>query len=328
MIKQLISFIGKNWLFMLLAALASILIFLWVWGRYLKREELPALPIITYPELEGTTISSSTSVNYNSLQLPTQAALYSQQQQKITEDQINKIAEVLGFSSPPSIINNEEEKIYYWDNDNQFLSVHQNSREINFGHYQEPKIAANTPLPTSQEINIMFGELNKKLGIIPLNLPIIENGSRFLKIVDNFVEEVPLEEATLIEVKLTPVIDEGKAVKILSQPFITLRVYRGGSLYEFRAKIFPDIKRGEIYPLKTVKEIQLSLFTQGKIISVGEEKEEEGEQKNISSLNIKEVQFVYYISDNNPLVLPAFLLKSSNIEILLPAISNRYFLPD
>ncbi|MBI4059083.1 hypothetical protein HY404_02460 [Candidatus Microgenomates bacterium] len=319
----MINFLKKHWLFIFLGALATFLVTLWLYGQSLQK--LPILPKITISELEGPAISLNTSLSFNiTSPLPTQAVIYTYKNTALTSEQINNIAKILNFTVSPSMVQDSQSTVYYWNDQDKFLSVNINNGEISFGHYQAPQ--DNTlPFPTTDEVENLFNELAKNLGLSS-NLEFKVQQTRFLKTNGYNLAETDISRANLLELTATPQINNISITTFFGQPLAIMRISRDKTLYSLKTTILPNLTAGPSYPLKNIREIQAMILTEGKIFNSGQSTE--NDQITLNSLGITKSKLVYYLSPKNTILSPVFILGGENntAQIGIPAISSNYFL--
>ena len=344
------NFFSKYWIFILLAAIATILA-----GFYFKNKISPPqvsekLLSLSIPEIESSPIAVTLNVSpleKNFPSFPQKLEVYQVTSPSFSNQEAIKIAQGLGFQDKPLIFNDVKGPLYTWSGDINNLSINLHEGKISYGLdlLNHPEIVKGAPPPLS-EAETKTKEFLIEKGFFPpekVRLEIKE--SYYAKAVGSYFEKSSLEdkETTLTHLMLEYKINNRR---VAGSELISVSIYIGAEFKIIRFDYQPSFKKIELldfYPLKTKEEIIQNIKSEPQISFIKTSKNyledylpTKETSQNITSLTFENIELVYYKYDPLQVYLqPVFLItgkailkngQEGGVSFYLPAIKEEYLL--
>ena len=322
----MMGFVKKNWFLFLITASAVLLLFLWIQGRSRERkEDLPDLPVISYPKLPGQSVLTSTQVTFVSTVLPTQMAVYKTSPRAMTPLQAKVLAKTFGFPEEPSNISQDATfgDYYLWLSGSQSLSIRLSPLDISLG--QDPSLASP---PTEGDLPSEQTGIDFVKNVLTLN-DLDVSGVDFA-----FEKTVSVFNDSLLEVSADPTFDKIKIVDTNPKtPLVSAYLGKDGKIYGliYRSGFTTPVMQVP-YPLKNLEEIKNAFVVEGKMLSLGEASETPLLLVP-SQISIELIELGLLYSPENPTaLLPVYTLDGKArteagevpVYIYIPAVKSRY----
>lgn len=321
------KFLQKYWLILVLAIIATVLLFFWIQGRNSSApadEVLDAtLPKIPYPEIGGQEIPAGASVSINAFPNASEAVVYQVTPIAFNHQQALSAAQSLGFPEQPSSINNDVVfgSYYLWMTESQTLTIRLSPVDV--------AISSDVlNLNTGQEFpddSAAVNFINDIVGKIGVNT----TGLRFIQTVSRTVFNDQVKEVGLVPVvEGVPVVDINPTA-----PMVLGRFKEDGSLFGFSYRSgFSSPQSALRYKIKTEGEMKSSLFNEGKIMVLGDP-QEAPRVLTPSVVNIEKIINSLLFYPQKPTILfPIFVLEGKAqtgdgevpIVIYMPSVKSDY----
>lgn len=332
MVIFMIAFIKRQWIYILLAAIATILIVLW----FTRPKELPTdnLPKINKPSLPGQPINPSIKISITTdIQETSIPAATIELQSPISKDEVISLSQKLGFTEEP-ITSQDIERgvVYIWSNSDYSLTITPLTNEILYSkNLSVPPQEGMLPSEdTAAADTLAFVE---KIGL-STSQPTKHTFS-YYKVIGPSLSPSTKQEGDLLEVKFYPVINNLPVVN--ENPQLTALktlIDKNADIVRFEWK--NNIKSFIItqsYPLKNQQEINQAILRDGRIVLV----EHEGEialQPDLSQITLNNVSLGYLFIIQDTVLQPIYLFQGTGksvggltypVWIYLPAIKDKYF---
>lgn len=322
----MINFIKKHWLVLGLAVLATLLIVYWVQGRSGRStsKNLPNLPLVAYPDIQGEGLPSDITFNTNP-QLQLQVKTYQIAPRNLTPDQAKGIAKSFGFPENPSNISKDAVfgDYYLWLNGPNSLSVRLAPLDLNFNQDLN-----NFSPPTDGDLPTEQAASNTVLSLLTIK------GLSTPDLVYSVSSSKKVWNDSLLEVGISPIINQTKVVdNNLNSQLVTASLGKDGKIYSLLYKSgFISPKELISYPAKNFEEVKSSIFKEGKIVSLGQPIEQPVLLVPTSINIIKIEDALLYYPQQPTLLYPIYILtgvaKTNSgdqpVYIYMPAVNSKY----
>lgn len=332
--RFVIYFVKRYWFFVALGAAVVIVFFLWLTR---PRPAVPTptpTPLPTLVPLGGEKITGIFRLD-PALVLPaTQASLYRVEKASISPTKAIAIARALGFTDNPSVTQDVLRGEHYnWSQPGQSLVVGLEVARVAYSRElfvtPPPRIG---PLPSPEEAQKALLDSLERAGLLPENITLEPQLVDYLAFDGVQFIDASAEKATFIQVSFLPKINEG-LITLTASSLAPVRgmVTYGGIVHNFEFELpFANLEAEAMIRLKERSQIQLSLFLEGRVVSL------EGTYEQFDLAGLKEAvltraELVYPVSSPPQDVLsPVFLLtgtattrdgESRQIEVYLPAVA-------
>lgn len=336
----MVGIIKKYWVFVILAAIAALLGFVWF-----KKSSAPPvqkqpqvkerpLPKIEGFSLLGVNVNPQTQFNFSVSSQPEEKAplLSVVKNPPYTKEKMTEIAMVLGFTAKP--VESEgtiEGKTLSFNQNSNFLSVNEDNK-IDYG-----RDLILSPLPregrflTKEGALTQIRDLLQKLGIKE-DFSAVEE--RFLLLSGPVPVGAGAEDASIQEIAAGRSVGGKEIVDFEGEGFFIKAWFdKTGEIAKLQIRdTLSSASSGQEYPLKTLSEIKQSLPGDGKIFFA------EGvggppDSGRFQSILISSIRLKYFLATGGETAHPVFLLegtgqeagKSRKLSIFLPAIKDVYY---
>lgn len=336
----MVGLIKKYWVFIVLAAIATLLGFVWfkkssappVQKQPLVKER--SLPKIEGFSLLGVSVNPQTQFSFSVSSQPEENAplLSVVKNPPYTKEKMIVVARILGFTTEPfeseDII---EGKMLSWNQNPNFLSVNEGNK-IDYG-----RDLILSPLPKEgqfltkevvlTQIKDLFQKLNIKRGFSSAK-------ERFLLLDGPVPIETKVENASIQEIIIGQFVDGREVIDFEGEGFfVKVWVDKAGEIAKLQIRdTLSSASQGQEYPLKTLSEIKQSLPGTGKIFFV-EGVDGPPDPGRFQSILILNIQLRYFLATDGKIAHPVFLFEgtgqeageSRKLSIFLPAIKDIYY---
>ena len=322
------GFVKKHWFLLFLAVFATLLFILWIDGRNKsgQAENLSNLPLVTYPQISGQNINANVIVTFPAIRnLPTNVNLYQVKSKSLGREQAKVLASNLAFPKEPSNVSSEAllGEHYLWLSGAQTLSIRLSPLDLKMlPDVSEAPPPTGGTLPTQQAGSEFVNNVLSLNGLLSPGIDYTQ------------VSSGPLLEGNVLQVGITPRIEGIDVVdKDLTSPLISGYLQKDGKLYGliYRAG-FENPTTPASYSAKTIKQIQDSLVSEGKIVALGDP---EGEPAILvpTTISISKIVSSLLFTPEQPItLLPIYVLTGvattetgeEPIYIYIPAVNSKY----
>ena len=334
--RKIIEFFKRYWIFIVLAAVASglLLIRLNQKGQLVpKVQPMPTpQPRLSLPKITGTVIPVNAKINLQEFSFPTRLKIYQGQERPLTSDKAKKIAQELDFSG--SAQENEDVSLgtfYSWNSKTHFLSIALKANKIDYGLILGlAPVLKQGVLPSLEIAKTELESLLSKLGLSP-DFELKWQKEQYLTEGYNLPSTPGQEGADFIKIGANPAISQHQLVgSNPTNPLISLLLNKNKEIVRFQYQVyFSDFEGQDTYNLKTKEEVESALLSEGRIVYFGTF------QKSVLPPEITQAEFnqialaYYQDPDKNPLLQPIYILsgrgttkegEETEIVAFLPAI--------
>lgn len=332
--------IKKYWVFMVLAALATLLGFVWF-----KKSLVPpaqkqlsvkeqSLPKIEGFSLLGVNINHQTQFNFSVSSQPEEKAplLFVVKTPPYTKEKMTEIARILGFTTEP--VESEgtiEGKTLSFNQNSNFLSVNEGNK-IDYG-----RDLILSPLPREggflkkEEALVKIKGLLQRLGI---NKDLSSSQESFLLLDGPVPIETKTEDAAVQEITADLSVGGKEIIDFEGEGFFVKAWFdKTGETAKLQIRdVVSSVSLGQEYPLKTLPEIKQAVQKTGKIFFV-EGASGPPDSGQLGSILISSIELKYFLAAGGKTAHPVFLLEgikqeaggSRKLSIFLPAIKDIYY---
>lgn len=331
---KILNFFKKYWLFILLGALATIVVVLGVfYAPSVKPQPKPTpTPLsLTPPQIEGQSLPRTVQVSLENFFYPKTMKIYQGVENRLLAEKAKTIAQQLGFTTEPQISQSAlQETFYNWTKNGEYLSINLKTSEINYGKdpYSLPLAKEGTlfsPIKTQETLIKLLEELD----LVPsYSLQTLKE--QYLALLGPVIAEVAQEKAELIMVGLNPVLADtlllGQNPRVSP---ISIMLDKGNNLISFKYQSsFSSFDPKEEYQLKTIEEIEQTVSKEGKIVFLS--LMTEAEEVELKDVNLNQAKVAYLQPLKENLIQPIFVLSGTatletkevtEVNVYLPAIS-------
>lgn len=334
----MINFLKKHWLFVILGAIAALLV-----GLYyiLPREETidESLPKLERLEIDGINLNPNTRITFSIKVDPkTLPILNLKRRTSLITAEMRSFAEKLGFSGEPKgeqdIISGP---IYIWSNNKYLLSIYPQiiriEYELDLISNPPPQLGV-LPEPTvaKEKLFALFRQLE-----IPTEGVSFEQKERYYSVNDLGFYVVSKDKASILELNFNPIFNQTPIVTNSPEAqSITATFNKGGNIVGFKFQVpIALLAAGHPYLLKNLDDIKNSTYTEGKILQATLDYQGTTlEDVNLISINISKINLAYFLDDKTDIIQPIYIMhglaqdsrnESHKIQIYLPAIKSEYF---
>ena len=314
--RKIIQFFKRYWVFIVLAAVASGLLLVRLNQRGQPVPEARPTPTpqssLSLPKITGTVIPPNTKINLQEFSFPTRLKIYQGQERPLASDKAKKIAQELGFSG--SVQESEDVFLgtfYSWSSKTHFLSVAFKANKIDYG-----MILGLTPtpkqgtLPSPEIAKTELENLLSKLGFSP-SFELKWQKEHYLTEGYDLPPASNQEGADFIKISANPAISQYQLVNLdPTEPLISLILNKNKEIVRFQYKIyFSDFQGQETYDLKTKGEVESSLLSEGRIVYFGTYATSV-KPPEITQAEFNQITLAYYQDpDKNPIIQPIYILS-------------------
>ena len=336
MIRKIISFLKRYWLFVLLAAIASGLILVRLNQRTqpsLGPEPAPSPPIsLSSLEITGSPLPADTKITAVNFSFPSRLKIYQGQENKLTSDKARKIAQELNFSGSLQEANDIFLGVFYnWSLEKSFLSIGLDVSEIDYAlNLGEAQLPTQGNLPSPEKAKTSLETLLNKIGIKP-DFDLRWQKEEYLTQGYYLQTVASPEQADFIKIGANPAIGQYQLVGLdPTEPLIFVILNKKEEVVRFRYQIhLSDFKAQETYDLKTKAEVENLLLSEGRIVYFGTF-QESVRPPEINQAEFNQITLAYYQeTEKNPILQPIYILsgqgtlengETTEIIAYLPAI--------
>lgn len=336
----MVGLIKKYWVFMVLAALATLLGFVWF-------KKSLASPVQKQPQVKEQSLSkiegfSILGVNVNP-QTQFSFSVSSQPEEKApllsvvknppyTKEEMTEIAKTLGFTTEPVESGGDiEGKTLSWNQNPNFLSVNEGNN-IDYG-----RDLILSPLPQKGQFLAKEDALAKIRGLLQklgINGGLSSPQERFLLLDAPIPVETKIENASIQEITSGQLVGGREIIDFKGEGFFVKAWFdKTGEIAKLQIRdIVSSASLGQEYPLKTLPEIKQAVQKTGKVFFVeGASGPPDSDQ--LGSILISSIELEYFLATDGKTAHPVFLLKgikqeageSRKLSIFLPAIKDIYY---
>lgn len=332
------GFLKKYWLFILLAALATLLAVLWYQSATQKEEiSTPKLPMIDKPALPGRNIGSTSQILINAEPQETTTPLMKiTRKPPFSTTEINGMSQALNFAGQPTVVQDVfEGAIYVWVNNALSLTITPNSNGIRLNRDLDLD-----PLPQAGQFPSLVEAINNFSSIIQklgLTLPTTNPTQRYIRFNGNVPETSIKEDSEIFELSYSFYL--GEFLVVDHDPnMVETKIWfdKNGKVAKFEWQN-PIESSGKIneYPAKDISEIIKFIKQEGEIILIGDGSPEMPYPESLSKIDITSIKLGYLLPQQGEILQPIFILTgnaqsmfgSFSTWIYLPAIKEEYFTP-
>lgn len=314
--EKLKVFLKHYWIFILLATVASGLLIIRLSQGGQTPPSLQPTPApqstLVKPKISGIEIPLSTELAITDFSFPSRLKTYRGQEKKIPLPQTTKIAREFKFYNPPQ--KNEDLFLgifYTWNSETHFLSIASDSNTIIYGlDLYQSSPPTQGALPSPEVAKSSLENLLEKLDLSP-SFELKWQKEEYLVQGYSFPSVNDPEEADFIKVGFNPAVGQHQLVGLdPNKPMVSLILGKGEEIVRFEYQIYFDSLEGqETYELKTEKEIQTILTTEGKIVYAGTY-EETTKEPDLVQAEFNQITLAYYQDpDKNPIIQPIYILS-------------------
>jgi len=346
------TFLKKYWLFIFLASLATVLVFLYINSdsSQNKKTDLKSDSLPKPETIERTKTDLKINVSQfidESIFNKKEANVYQVTKKPLTQEQAINIAKIFGFQEQPTVLTDENNQIIYnWYLDNSGLVIILNKGVIDYGVdlLTNPQLTQGQ-LPDIKEAESQFIEfLKKNYFYNNTDIDLIIENQGYAKVNKSYFEQTTIDdiEKELIYFKFSYQID---GIKISDSQSNENIIYIGSESKIFKLilnKPFDQLEILKTYPLKTKEELVALIKSEPKISFI---KDKSGSlEENIpidfiiddlESINFNEIELIYLQENKQQIYLqPVYLVTGEVLlkngfkyeaGLYLPAIKDEYF---
>lgn len=336
----MVGLIKKYWVFMVLAAVATLLGFVWFKKSSAPpvQKQLPlkeqSLPKIEGFSLLGVSVNPQTQFGFSVSSQPEESTplLSVVKNPPYTKEKMTEIASVLDFTTEPIESGGTiEGRTLSWNQNSNFLSVNEGNK-IDYGR---DLILSSLPqegrfLTKEEALNQISGLL-QRLGI---NRDLSSSQERFLLLDGPVPIETTTEDASIQEIISGQFVDGREIIDFEGEGFF-VKVWfdREEEIAKLQIRdTLLSASQGQEYPLKTLSEIKQSLPRIGKVFFV-EGVDGPPDPGRFQSILISSIRLKYFLGTDRKTAHPVFLFEgtgqeaggSRKLSIFLPAIKDIYY---
>jgi len=346
------KFISKYWLFILLTAIATILIIFYFNNKINKDIETKEERLVSLikPEInnQSSPIPQTNQLEDNFPSLNKSLMVYQVDNYRLTNQEAINIAQEFGFKKNPEVTSDEVNgQIYSWSDEISNLSVYFKEGIIDYGLnlLENPElIQGKAPSPEEAEFN--FKNFLKKINFLSLGKINLElKKTYYIKLNNGYFDETIKDdpEKNLINLEFAYKLN---SYEIQGFNPITIDVFLDSQFKIIRLtaqKIFQKIEELDLYPLKTKVEILQILKNQPQLSflkdlnsSPQSEIPLEYGLKKIRQINFNKIELIYFKNKTYQAYLqPVYLITGDayledigwvQAGLYLPAIKDEYLL--
>jgi len=343
------TFLKKNWLFILLASLATVLAVFYFTKQETQIEKRRDLLSLKSPSIKtySSSLPNLKQLEKNFPSFPKEIEVYQVDNNLISDQMALEIANSFGYQDGLVVTNDIKGPIYNWNTQLNSLTIYLQEGRFQYGLdlLRNPELVKGRP-PSLEESEDKLNNFLKEKNLNPpekINSKIIEKDYYLIGGSDFVKTNIDDPEKDLAFLKAIYQINEFK-INGPENPFISVYLASNFQIARFDySKIFKKINALDFYPLKTPQEIiktmgdepQISFlknaesFYQEDLI-YGEELPE------VKNLLFNKIELIYYKEINQQTYLqPVFLITGTAIledgtkaisGLYLPAIKDKYLL--
>jgi hypothetical protein len=337
MVKKILDFIKRYWIFIVLAAVASGLLIL-----RLSQGGKPSLPGIqptptpqislTKPKIPGITIPLEAKTTITDFSFPSQLKIYQGKESQLSTNQATKIAQEFNFSGSAS--KNEDVFLgtfHIWSSKTNFLSIAIDSNKIEYGlDLYQTQVSNQGSIPSPEEAKKTLENLLDKLGLKP-EFELKWQKEEYLVQGYYFQPVTNQNEADFVKIGFNPAVGQHQLVGLNpNEPLVSLILGKGGEIIRFQYQVyFANFEGQQTYALKTKETVQATLITEGRIVYAGTLEKTTQEPK-ITRAEFNQVRLAYFQEpEKNSVIQPIYILsgqgtlengETTEIIAYLPAI--------
>jgi len=335
MLNKIKFFLKRYWIFIVLAAVASGLLLVRLNQRGQPVPEAQPTPTpqlnLSLLKITGAVVPLNTKVIFQEFSFPTRLKTYRAEKNELTSDQASRIAQELRFSG--SAQRSEDVFLgtfYTWSTKTNYLSIALKAIELDYGvdltQMTTPK-QGNLPSP-QVAINTLEDLLNK-FELKP-EFELKWQKEAYLS-KGYYLQPTQPEQADFISVGANPTIGQHQLVGLdPTSPLISLILNKNKEVVRFQYQVyFSSFEGQETYNLKTKKEVESALLSEGRIVYFGTYQESVKAPK-ITQAEFNQITLAYYQEPEKNLVIqPIYILsgqgtlengETTEIIAYLPAI--------
>lgn len=341
-------FFSKYWLFVILAAIVTILGSFYIRSKNLTpkiREELLSLPSPRIETYQILIIPNNYKIEDDFPSFKPKVEVYQVEASSFNDQGAVQIAKNFNFNDPP-LVSYEQNggNLYNWSDEKKFLSINLHEGKISYGldllSYPELIGGLQPSLSTTEDEVEKFLKQNNLFPPDKINLYIKDR--YYAKIGTDSFERTLIDDknAKLLHLEFGYKIDEKKIEGLEFSPSISLFI--GPEFKIARLDYnpsFKSIKFFNSYPLKIKQEVIEKIRKNPQISYLkiyGESMVASELSKNITSVNFDNIELIYYKYDPLQTYLqPVFLItgkatlkdgQQAAVGLYLPAIKEEYLL--
>ncbi len=337
MVKGVIQFFKRYWIFIVLATAVAILLVVRLGQREQaspsETQPTPAPQVkLSPPKITGINLPRNSTVSITDFSFPPRLKIYQGLEAKVSSDQATKIAREFGFSGSPQ----KSEDIflgnfYTWATKTKFLSIALDSNTISYGlDLSQSQPPTQGILPSSETAKTTLETLLKNLGLSPHFEPKWQKEEYLVNRYSLPSVNNP-EEADFIKIGFNPAVGQHQIIGLEpNEPLVSLILGKEGRIISFSYQLyFSSLEGQETYNLKDRSGVQTLLITEGKIVYSGAYQETIKEPSFIQA-EFNQIRLAYFQSPEKDLIVqPVYILfgqgtleNGEKIEIIayLPAI--------
>ena len=346
--RYLVQIFKAKTVIILLAALATITVFLFFWAKTRKTTEVSSLPFLSSPIIESHPLTIKPQISGlkgKFTNFPKELPVYRVDSPKLLHNQALTIATNLGFQETPQIFQDIKfGPIYNWSSAVNYLSVTPNQGSITYGLnlLENPEILKGN-LASLEEIKTAAQSfLENQIVPLPQGLKFTVKQTQYLK--QSGPVYLPVDsssEADVAQVDFEFKIESAEIFSAMpNTPLLSLKI--GPEMKIVRIDYqspFGQLGSHEIYPLKTEKEVLENLEAMPRIsglqLPLLKYLPTDIDYQKIQSVEYREVNLGYY----RPLLPeehlhPVFLISGTaqlmggekgEVYFFLPAVAEKYF---
>lgn len=335
MMMKILAFFKKYWLFILLGALATIVVVLRFFYAPSAEPQIGPIPtpspLLSPPQIEGQALPKSVQVSLQNFKYPKTMKIYQGAENRFLPGKAKAIAQQLGFTTEPQISQSVSQEIFYnWAKNGEYLSINLNTSGINYGK-DFSNLTKEGDLPSPVKAQETLNKLLEDLGLVP-SYSLQVQKEQYLALMGPVMTQVAPEKAEVIMVGSNPVLED---TLLLGQNpgalLISIMIDKENTLvsFEYQSPFFSFDPKEE-YPLKTIKEIEEKISKEGKIVFL--DLITEVEEVELKSVNLNQAKIAYLQPMTGNLIQPTFVLSGTatletgeviEVIVYLPAISFK-----
>lgn len=346
--KKLISILKSKAVIIFLAALTTVIGFLYFWGKISPKEkpaQLPDFPSLTSPNIEQHSIiikPQISSLKGKFAAFPKELPVYRINPPIISPNQTIDLAYFLGFSQEPKISENPElGPIYRWKTKESGLTVLVERGTIRYtlDLLNNPGLLTGTPPPLEEVKTTVLNFIQNQAIPLPENLKPEISQTDYLK--ESGPIFVPSDSSSAEFIKITFDFEiEGKKLLMPIPNTPPLNLIVGPEMRIVRLDYqypFSQYESFHSYPLKTEEEVLDTIEKTLQLTSLqipGDYELTPSDYQSIRSVDLSNVELGYYLSlPPESYLQPVFLIhgtfqlldeRTGDAYLYLPAITEEY----
>ena len=321
MLKKIIQFFKRYWIFIILAALASGLLLFRLNQRGQPTQPGPQpSPVpgisLTPLKIEGAVLPLKTKINLQDFSFPSRLKTYLGQESQSSSTQAKRIAQELGFSGSAQ----ESEDVLLgvfltWNSETHYLSISLETSKIDYGkNLGLTPVPKQGSLPSPETAKTNLENLLSRLGLKP-SFELKWQKEEYLTEGYNLPSVSGPEQADYLKISANPAVGQYQLVgQDPTRPLISLILDKNKEIVRFQHQVyFSDFQGQETYDLKTKEEIENLLLSEGRIVYFGTYQTSVG-PPDLTQAEFDQINLAYYQSpDKNLLIQPIYLLSGQGI---------------